>query len=184
MKKCLVLLMVLCGMFVFSGVASATIFTLNGGIDVGELDTFLFKTDLPNSGDETEINWVKSVLQTQDISLDAKYGAESPNWKWEPTTQTDTYALHFLTDEPEYFLLKTGNLQTSSYNTFLFQNNPNLDWAVINLSSSIPNIIIKNLGKLSHIDEFNDPKAVPEPATLILFGSGLIGLAAFKRKLK
>lgn len=49
----------------------------------------------------------------------------------------------------------------------------------------LPSYFADNQYGLSHISAYNPGTPVPEPATMLLFGTGLLGLAAFgKRKFK
>jgi hypothetical protein len=144
------------------------------------VDTLLASAKLSNSGDNTELAWVKSALGISAIDLDAKYSGMS----WYLTNQANTYAIDFVTYNPEYFLIKigTGSLGNIS-DHFLFKNTTELDWGVVNLAGlGIESMI--GLGRISHVDEFNGGAPVPEPATLMLLGAGLLGLAGFRRKFK
>lgn len=157
-----------------------------GSTDVGSLDTLLAQDKLKNSGDTNELNWViKSLgdlgLTNTGITMDAKY----TNMDWKATNQTGTFALLFQNFQPEYFVVKTGNLQDTENEHFLFRNDPNLDWGVVNLQQQLGIQSIVGIGKFSHVDEFNGGTApVPEPATLMLIGSGLLGIAGFRKKVK
>ena len=135
--------------------------------------------------DDTELKWVQGVLYEKfgitDVTLDAKYSQMT--W-FETDDQAHTYAIDFKTYNPEFFLVKIGNGSLlSPIDHFLFQNTPELAWGVVNLADlGITEII--GLDRISHVDEFNGGAPVPEPATMLLLGSGLLGLAGFRKKFK
>lgn len=146
---------------------------------VGGIDTFLSSTSLANSSDALEMNWAGTVVGF-DLTLEGKIEGNS-GWLSVDNT-TGVYALA-LTGNPAYFLVKTGNNGTgySPHTDFLFENVASLSWAVVDLNA----LGIKEIGKVSHINQFNGGTAsVPEPSTMLLIGSGLIGLGWHRRKYK
>jgi hypothetical protein len=178
MKKYTLAVLILCSFMVFTG--SAWSLTVNAGAtDVGGLDTLIAATTLANSGDATELAFVNSVLGTDFGFIGAKTDT-SGGAGWLQTNQVGTFAFEFITDEPSFFLIKTGKTNGPDRD-FLFQNNANLDWAVIALSD-LEITSVTNVGKISHIDEFGGGNKVPEPGMLMLFGTGLLGLGIFGRK--
>lgn len=150
--------------------------------DVGNADTFLYETDLDNSGYATELDWVNSVL-IGDYRLTDKYDVTAVEWEG----IGEGIFAHTLTSDPAYFLIKTGNIKMSNIETenkdsnthFLFENLTSLAWGVIDLGE-----MGFDTGKISHITEFVGGNEVPEPATMLLFGTGLAGLAAARRRNK
>jgi hypothetical protein len=145
----------------------------------GNVDTLKYSGDLGNAGEAAELVWVTSVLggtHTFEFKDDTLGG----EWFNISNLPAGCYA-HALTSAPDYFLIKTGNIYGTDNEHFLYQNLASVDWAVIDLVAL--GIDSANITKISHITEF-DGTPVPEPATMLLFGTGLAALAGMVRRRK
>lgn len=158
---------------------SALALTINGTTEVGALDQIVNSATLANSG-TAEQDWIKSIFG-DDYYI--KYDVTESDWTKVDNTPY-TYAFD-LKGEPAYFFIKLGDGGINFTAThFLYENVASLMYAVVNITEWLPSgaEIPKNLniGRVSHIGEIGTP--VPEPATMLLLGLGLVGLAGYGRK--
>src|ERR1043165_1282592 len=117
---------------------------------VGGADTLLAQTTLNNSGEATEIAWIEGVL---GISLDqlsyTQTDVSAADWM-NVDEQPGVFATQ-LEGPAEWFLVKIGNNSGSPSTHFLFDNEYDLHYAVVNLREmGFSNKNISNIGKISH----------------------------------
>ena len=179
MKKPILLISILCGLLLFSGPVLA--YTINSGaITVGDEDSVLEHTTLANSSEAGELAWVQSVLGPDyTITYTSPYEAGY----WIAVDGADSLYALSLNTTPEYFFLKLGTGGVDDLDShWLYDNVDALSWAVVNISAwgADDNI---NIGRVSHIGEIDgEGTPIPEPATMLLLGSGLIGLVGIGRR--
>lgn len=162
---------------VVSSNTNATLLT-----DLGGVDEFIASETLDDSGDGTELSWVRNMLGDQTLTLDEKYNSSETDWSL-VTNETDVYST-LLSSSPGYFLLKFGVGQTGVDSHFIFKNVGDLSYGVIDFSlAGIVPIKGKKftIGKISHVDEFEasipNNTSIPEPMTISLFAIALLGFA-------
>jgi hypothetical protein len=149
---------------------------------IGGADMVIARTTLPNSGAQTEIAWIESVL---GLSLDGfDYTQNNVTAQdWEAVDGNPGLFALELAGSSDWFLVKIGNNSGSPDTHFLFNNEFARNYAAVDLIAmgfSIRNIA--NVGKISHVAAGPNRVTVPEAGSLVLLGLGLLSLALVRRR--
>jgi hypothetical protein len=184
-------------LFVVVLLIPSSVFALLIG-DVGGVDNIIYSELMSPSGEQAELDFIARGLgyATSDGLALEKWEFYQPgeddytpeqdyavNWTEviDGDATTDLWAFDFgETFGPANFLIKTGTGGPGSFykgelkSHFLYSNNDSLRFAVIDLAVFEPDIDIYRVSHLS--------APVPEPSTVILLGSGLVGLALLGRR--
>ena len=200
MKKFTVFLVGLLLLLPMAGLAGATMMEAyeyyEGAQKVGPGDAFVFKFDLVLPNDAEFNQFTNSNL---DLAHDAAIGFENTPVQeayfninlWAKDEKPEKVRVRLTAFYEDY------NTKTTLYNGFFNGYGPSNQW--VNLSGAIldPNFLQDPFGKIrikaEILDGFTNnffirevgigvKYSVPEPATMLLLGSGLIGLMVTRRK--
>ncbi|HNO74663.1 MAG TPA: PEP-CTERM sorting domain-containing protein [Nitrosomonas mobilis] len=160
------------------------------------IDTKLGSANLGNSSDADELNLIRSLSLDNTLTLDFKI--DSGNTSFNATSNgTGSWFIDVAPAAPGYFLLKfgTGGITPTPDSHYVFQNIGELDKLVwsndqVNFltggNCGAANQNACNIGRLSHYvgtnGETGTPSEIPEPMSLLLIGTGLLGFAATRRR--
>ena len=177
---------------VFMAFAS-TVFAIPVG-DVGVEDTLVAWDTLSPSSEADEAQWVADYLgvDVSTITYTQLTDTESEGSNWMEVTgdSEDLWAFDFGSVNPDLFIVKTGNNiglagdgSSDTFTHYLYDNLISLRYGVINLNDFEAATGSITIDIISHVGTSGGTR-VPEPATLLLLGSGLFGLGVLREKFK
>jgi hypothetical protein len=186
----------------FGKTAAAVLVALVAGLSSAHayvLDTKIGEKDLGNSSVQDELDAIRFFSGDNSLVLGVKVDVNTSNTALVDTSVPGQWHINVGSSTPGYFLLKFGNGNSSFPDTYFFKNIGELNELVF--SNTQVHFLTGggdcgignggdacNIGRLSHYDTFGgeggggSTGSAPEPATLALFGLGMLGFAATRRK--
>ncbi len=173
-------------------VFASTVSAIPAGV-VGFEDDLVAWDTLSPSSEANEAQWVADYLGVAVATITYTQLADSvsegiPNWLEVTGDSEDLWAFDLGSVNPDLFIVKTGNNvglagdgSSETFSHYLFDNLASLQYGVINLNdfeAATGNITIDIV---SHVGT-SGGTPVPEPGTLLLLGSGLIGLGMLRKR--
>ena len=167
--------------------ATLGVFSVNASAatlaQVGEYDDLIAQTSGINSGPEEEAFVLANTPAGTTYAQLNNSGFEA----WEVVTDGLTGDVAFLFPDgatPDFFLVKIGGGGGAGGDDthYLFQNDPSLLWAFINLSVFGEGVDLENLEIISHVGITGGTTTVSEPGILALFGVGVLLLGFMRRR--
>lgn len=184
----------------FKGAVTTSIAALMMSASVAQavpytVDTLLGSARLANSGDATELAWIRQVTGDNTLTMDFKINSGDVGFNV-TANGSDSWFIDVAPDAPGYFMLKFGVPGNSALaDHYVFENIAELTklvWtnAQVNFLTGgncglngSPNSC--NIGRLSHYVGTNGGgdggNEIPEPTSMLLFGAGLLGLGLSRR---
>jgi len=189
------LLLVLCGLLLFATQVHAIPVTLDPTTDILPYDWTI-------NGNDHSTNVIRGLVApyigTAESLYKANFGGVEEGDLWDNYTtvfsNTSTNPRNALISHDgganigpvAWLIVKDGDAVPNWY----LYNLTDLGWTGTE-TITLQNFFIDNPltsdndgGSISHVELLGTTAPVPEPATMLLFGAGLIGLAGFRRKFK
>ncbi len=145
----------------------------NDGTYVGNVDHFI--QEAAKAGNPAaETAWVNSILGAGTVTFQVK----NEGVPYYSTDAAGVFAFSLAGATAEYFLIKNATRMA------LYSNKALMSWGVFSLADLSARM---NLGGtdgfiISHVTRFDADVGGPEPAGLVLLGSGLLGFAMTRRR--
>ena len=185
MKNKILILMAMLGFLFCLGTARVYALTINPStlyvLATDENSDSVIQTLIDPYLAGSDLLYKQEVGLPEEGTLASSYKTTFSNTTSDPSNALIEYEGGAIVDPIAYLLVKDGNQKEyPDWYSFYFYNLTALGW------NGMETISIENFwtsqGAISHVSLYGTSTPVPEPATMLLLGSGLVGLATFGRR--